>query len=56
MTDDKRRKPRQDKPRSGKSLGGMVEKLWQDVLDTLESLVTPEPVPIPIPIREPRRR
>ena len=55
MTDDKRSKqPRKGKP--GKSIGDMVEKLWQDVIDTLGDLVTPEPVPIPVPIRNPHRR
>ena len=35
----------------------VVEKLWQGVLDTIESLVNPPPQPVPVPIRKgPRRR
>lgn len=48
MTDSKSR---------NKPLREVVEKLWQDVLDTIESLVTPQPQPVPIPVRNhPRRR
>ena len=35
-----------------KSLEEMVEKLWQGVLDVVESLVTPPRRPVPVPIRK----
>jgi hypothetical protein len=41
--------------RSKKSIKEHVEELWQDVLDTLESLVTPEPELIPVRVRRPQR-
>lgn len=40
-----------------KPLRKALEELMQDVLDVLESLVTPPPQPVPIPVRnDPRRR
>lgn len=39
--------------RSKKSIKEHVEELWQGVLDTLESLVTPEPELIPVRARRP---
>ena len=39
---------------SKKSIKERVEDLWQDVLDTLESLVTPEPELIPVRVRGPQ--
>jgi len=46
-----------DSKSAEKPLTEAVEKLWQDVLDALETLVNPRPQPVPIPIRNgPRRR
>jgi len=46
-----------DSKRPQKPLREVVEKMMQDILDALESLVTPPPQPIPIPVRnDPRRR
>lgn len=45
-----------DSKRSEKPIRDALEKLWQGVVDALESLVTPPPQPIPIPVRGNRRR
>ncbi|MBX3270867.1 MAG: hypothetical protein KF729_11440 [Sandaracinaceae bacterium] len=36
-------------------VGDKIAKLWQGVLDALETLVSPAPQPVPIPIRGGRR-
>ena len=38
-----------------KSLAELLEKLWQDVLDAIDSLA-PAPEPVPVPIRKSPRR
>lgn len=45
-----------DSKRHEKPIRDALEKLWQGVIDALESLVTPIPQPVPIPIRGTRRR
>ncbi|MCA9607658.1 MAG: hypothetical protein KC619_18750 [Myxococcales bacterium] len=45
-----------DSKRSEKPVRDALEKLWQGVVDALESLVNPVPQPVPIPIRSGRRR
>ena len=44
-------------PERGEPLRAVVEKLWKDFVDLVDSLVVPQPQPVPIPIdRGPRRR
>lgn len=38
-----------------KSLAELIEKLWQDVIEAIESLA-PAPEPVPVPIRKSPRR
>ncbi len=45
-----------DSKRPEKPITDALEKLWQGVVDALESLVTPVPQPVPVPIRGGRRR
>ncbi|MCB9593913.1 MAG: hypothetical protein H6719_14360 [Sandaracinaceae bacterium] len=45
-----------DSKRPETPLSDALEKLWQGVVDAIESLVAPPPQPIPVPIRGGRRR
>jgi len=45
--------------RDAPELAEIAEKLWQDVLDVIDSLVNPAPLspqPVPVPIRKGPRR